>query len=547
LQEHALFQNGLRMHGTQWRLIQRLVPTRSLVQIRTHAQKYFQRIGHQHTPSAAAAAADGILIADRETGLSVGAYLDDEDDLSPGGDGSMDEDDAGSLRRDWLSPGSVGGMSDRYQAALQEATAAAAGAAKGKAGVRAGSSRRSPPTLPPAVLQPVATLRHVLLEPLYPTDPLGIIFRAEELLVAAAAGSDARRDRTFAAVVDGFVPVATNVAAAAGAIEAQSVRIQQQQPQQPVAVAVAAACTNNVSMSAAIALHASDASGLGPIHAGPLEGTADLVALGQLPPLPTAIVPQAALPLPVVANPHSSLQTDVSADPSAAVLQHRTLQESASALSAVPLFDRPVVPGAAEESDLVRIGDVVVGVSGFCVAGMHPEAVIAAIAAARNHVAGGQVVLHLCDVAVGADLVEEASLQVANAAAQLFGSRSDVEAAHKAILASLLQSSSVGKAGAEREVLVDRSGEDTAGALLKPSAYPAWMPVDGAAAAPAGDAAAIKLAQMQQLQPGIPFANLATASVGLSDPALYLQAAMATLGAQSPVGGESKEMEVDDQ
>lgn len=45
LQEHAAFEEGLRQFGTNWRKIQNLVPTRTLVQIRTHAQKYFLKHG----------------------------------------------------------------------------------------------------------------------------------------------------------------------------------------------------------------------------------------------------------------------------------------------------------------------------------------------------------------------------------------------------------------------------------------------------------------------------------------------------------------------
>lgn len=41
--EHAAFEEGLRRFGVNWRMIQKMVPSRNLLQIRTHAQKYFLR------------------------------------------------------------------------------------------------------------------------------------------------------------------------------------------------------------------------------------------------------------------------------------------------------------------------------------------------------------------------------------------------------------------------------------------------------------------------------------------------------------------------
>ena len=42
--EHELFMEGIRLHHKNWRPIAELIKTRSVVQIRTHAQKYFQKL-----------------------------------------------------------------------------------------------------------------------------------------------------------------------------------------------------------------------------------------------------------------------------------------------------------------------------------------------------------------------------------------------------------------------------------------------------------------------------------------------------------------------
>mmetsp|Transcript_21907 Transcript_21907/g.41062 ORF Transcript_21907/g.41062 Transcript_21907/m.41062 type:complete len:332 (+) Transcript_21907:662-1657(+) len=43
-EEHELFLKGLQAHGKEWKKIAELIKTRTVVQIRTHAQKYFQKL-----------------------------------------------------------------------------------------------------------------------------------------------------------------------------------------------------------------------------------------------------------------------------------------------------------------------------------------------------------------------------------------------------------------------------------------------------------------------------------------------------------------------
>jgi SHAQKYF class myb-like DNA-binding protein len=44
-EEHRLFLQGLEAHGKGWKKIATLIKSRTVVQIRTHAQKYFQKLG----------------------------------------------------------------------------------------------------------------------------------------------------------------------------------------------------------------------------------------------------------------------------------------------------------------------------------------------------------------------------------------------------------------------------------------------------------------------------------------------------------------------
>ncbi|KAA0153511.1 hypothetical protein FNF29_00295 [Cafeteria roenbergensis] len=48
--EHEAFVAALRVHGQVWKLVQEQVGTRDIVQVRTHAQKYFQRLAKEGKP-----------------------------------------------------------------------------------------------------------------------------------------------------------------------------------------------------------------------------------------------------------------------------------------------------------------------------------------------------------------------------------------------------------------------------------------------------------------------------------------------------------------
>jgi len=43
-EEHQMFLKGLKSHGKIWKKIAIMIPTRTVIQIRTHAQKYFQKV-----------------------------------------------------------------------------------------------------------------------------------------------------------------------------------------------------------------------------------------------------------------------------------------------------------------------------------------------------------------------------------------------------------------------------------------------------------------------------------------------------------------------
>ena len=77
------------------------------------------------------------------------------------------------------------------------------------------------------------------------------------------------------------------------------------------------------------------------------------------------------------------------------------------------------------------------GVTGICVVGMSVEAVKRVISSARASVPGSSVVLHLADAAIDGTLVDEATMQMADAAVALLdGNSALIEAVRTAVTAA---------------------------------------------------------------------------------------------------------------
>lgn len=59
--EHAMFVEALRLYGRTWRKIEEHIGTKTAVQIRSHAQKFFDKVGKGHNTKEAAPEAEGEL------------------------------------------------------------------------------------------------------------------------------------------------------------------------------------------------------------------------------------------------------------------------------------------------------------------------------------------------------------------------------------------------------------------------------------------------------------------------------------------------------
>lgn len=244
--------------------------------------------------------------------------------------------------------------------------------------------RAAVPALPSGFcvsVHPSATLRHVALEPLHPLDNLGLLFAtcAIRRPVPAVGGGTplepvVRPDT--AVVVDGFVPIAT------GSQETQSI------PSVRVP---------------------------GPLLTHPAPPTAPLPPSFPAPRFLAYLPPSA--PRDRIAQAVQNIMTS-----------------KASPAYDMPIAAAVVIPGAAEESDLVRVGDVLLGVSGVCVIGMTAAQIQRTIAAARSVTPNGSVVLHLSDVSIEGPLVDEATFQMVNATATLLRNKAVIDVIQEAVL-----------------------------------------------------------------------------------------------------------------
>jgi len=59
-EEHNVFLDGLQTHGKQWKTISNMIGTRTVVQVRTHAQKYFQKLERKNKTKSSASVAVSI-------------------------------------------------------------------------------------------------------------------------------------------------------------------------------------------------------------------------------------------------------------------------------------------------------------------------------------------------------------------------------------------------------------------------------------------------------------------------------------------------------
>ena len=59
--EHRLFLEGIMLYGKDWKKMQPLIKTRTLVQIRTHAQKVFKKIGLKKIGNGSAGGNGGMM------------------------------------------------------------------------------------------------------------------------------------------------------------------------------------------------------------------------------------------------------------------------------------------------------------------------------------------------------------------------------------------------------------------------------------------------------------------------------------------------------
>ena len=66
-EEHEIFLHGLQLHGKQWKTIATMIGTRTVVQVRTHAQKYFQKLERKNKDQGNAGGASKSKVGKRKS------------------------------------------------------------------------------------------------------------------------------------------------------------------------------------------------------------------------------------------------------------------------------------------------------------------------------------------------------------------------------------------------------------------------------------------------------------------------------------------------
>jgi SHAQKYF class myb-like DNA-binding protein len=105
-EEHAAFVEGLRLYGKEWKKVAKLIPTRTVVQIRTHAQKYFQKVSKEHGGMMGDGDDDTFASPRGSVKVAAGAFTSPTSDVEPatGGTGAPSsahhEVSGGKRRRD---------------------------------------------------------------------------------------------------------------------------------------------------------------------------------------------------------------------------------------------------------------------------------------------------------------------------------------------------------------------------------------------------------------------------------------------------------------
>lgn len=129
-EEHRLFLQGLEQHGKGWKKIASLIKSRTVVQIRTHAQKYFQKLAKaRQNGEEGEIAMDG-----RGPGGVHGGGMGPHGMGGPGGAGSKRRRQASGTKRRAISSVVASAQREAKKRQKRETTAVSGAAAKAAAG-----------------------------------------------------------------------------------------------------------------------------------------------------------------------------------------------------------------------------------------------------------------------------------------------------------------------------------------------------------------------------------------------------------------------------